>query len=50
MLRPGDWAAFVAERRAKCVEQQRKRGLGERWLEHVPGFLYGVHLLRQNRG
>ncbi|GAB2841440.1 aminoglycoside phosphotransferase family protein [Lentzea nigeriaca] len=44
VLGPGDWAAFVAERRAKCVEQQRKHGLGEWWLEQIPEFLDGVDL------
>ena len=43
-LGPGDWAAFVAGQRKGCVEQQRKRGLGERWLERIPGFLDGVDL------
>ncbi|GGN28083.1 phosphotransferase [Lentzea pudingi] len=44
VLGPVDWAAFVGERRAVCVEQQRKRGLGARWLERIPAFLDGVDL------
>lgn len=44
VLGPPDWAAFVAERKAACVEQQRKRGLDERWLERIPAFLDGVDL------
>ncbi|SDP95242.1 hypothetical protein [Lentzea jiangxiensis] len=27
VLGPADWAAFVGQRRAVCVERQRKRGL-----------------------
>lgn len=44
VLGPVDWAAFVAERRAVCVERQRKRGLDARWLERIPAFLGGVDL------
>ncbi|WP_052685170.1 phosphotransferase [Lentzea aerocolonigenes] len=34
----------MAEQRAKCVEQQRKLGFGERWLEQIPEILDGVDL------
>lgn len=44
VLQPRDWAAFVAEQQAGCVEQQRKRKLGERWLEQIPEFLDSVDL------
>lgn len=44
VLEPRDWAAFVAEQRAGCVEQQRKRKLDERWLEQIPEFLDSVDL------
>ncbi|WP_167971483.1 aminoglycoside phosphotransferase family protein [Lentzea indica] len=44
VLEPKDWAAFVAEQRAGCVEQQRKRDLSEHWLEQIPEFLDDVDL------
>ncbi|MCG8923141.1 hypothetical protein [Lentzea sp. CC55] len=44
VLGPADWTAFVAQRRSACVEQQRKRGLGEWWLERIPEFPRGVDL------
>jgi hygromycin-B 7''-O-kinase len=34
-----DWSAFVAAQRASAVERQRARGLDERWLAQIPGFL-----------
>lgn len=44
VLQPDDWAAFVAGQRAKCIEQQRKYELDERWLEQIPEFLDSVDL------
>jgi len=34
-----DWGAFLAAQRASAVERQRARGLDERWLAQIPGFL-----------
>ncbi|HWN69067.1 MAG TPA: aminoglycoside 3'-phosphotransferase/choline kinase family protein [Haliangium sp.] len=34
-----DWAGFVRRQRARCVEQQRARGLAPEWLEQIPAFL-----------
>ncbi|MFD4640676.1 phosphotransferase family protein [Lentzea sp. NPDC058436] len=42
VLGPRDWAAFVGEQRATCVEQQRKHGLNRLWLERISEFLDGV--------
>jgi hygromycin-B 7''-O-kinase len=39
-----DWPRFVAEQRRTAVERQRRRGLDERWLEQIPGFLDGTGL------
>jgi hygromycin-B 7''-O-kinase len=44
VLGPVDWAAFIGEQRAVCVERQRKRGLDAWWLERIPAFLDGVDL------
>jgi hygromycin-B 7''-O-kinase len=42
--RPADWPAFVAERRAQCVSEQRSLGLPALWAEQIPGFLDEVAL------
>ena len=34
-----DWGAFVGGQRESAVARQRARGLGERWVEQIPGFL-----------
>jgi hygromycin-B 7''-O-kinase len=34
-----DWAGFVRQQRARCLEQQRARGLGPEWLAQIPAFL-----------
>lgn len=48
---PGpDWAGFVREQRARCLEQQRARGLGPEWLEQIPSFLDAVELAAPARG
>ncbi|MFH8288193.1 aminoglycoside phosphotransferase family protein [Streptomyces sp. NPDC018059] len=44
VLGPRDWDAFLAGQRAGAVEQQRKRGLPESWLEQIPAFLDSVTL------
>ncbi|MGW7366680.1 phosphotransferase [Streptomyces sp. NPDC054841] len=44
VLGPGDWGAFVDRQRAGAVEQQRRHGLPEPWLEQIPGFLGSVAL------
>ncbi|WP_055698969.1 MULTISPECIES: aminoglycoside phosphotransferase family protein [Streptomyces] len=44
VLGPGDWGAFVDRQRAGAVEQQRRHGLAESWLEQIPGFLDSVEL------
>ncbi|AXB47525.1 aminoglycoside phosphotransferase family protein [Amycolatopsis albispora] len=41
---PADWPEFLAARRAKAVEQQRRAGLAEEWLAQIPGFLAEVDL------
>jgi hygromycin-B 7''-O-kinase len=40
----GDWPGFLATQRRGCVERQRSRGLGEPWLEQIPGFLESAPL------
>lgn len=45
-----DWAGFVAEQRARCVEHQRARGLGAEWLDPLPTFLESVALAAPARG
>jgi hygromycin-B 7''-O-kinase len=42
---PEDWPAFVAERRAGCIGEQRELGLAPAWLEQYPGFLDDIALL-----
>ena len=35
----GDWRSFLKQQRASAVERQRSRGLEERWVEQIEGFL-----------
>ncbi|MGW5702132.1 phosphotransferase family protein [Amycolatopsis japonica] len=44
VLGPPDWAAFVAEQRAKVVEHHRRTGLDESWIAQIPAFLDSVEL------
>lgn len=43
-LGPADGESFLAHQRAGVVERQRAIGLGEEWLEQIPGFLESVEL------
>ncbi|MGC7095580.1 phosphotransferase family protein [Amycolatopsis lurida] len=43
-LGPADWSEFIATQRAKAVQQQRKAGLADEWLEQIPDFLAEVEL------
>ncbi|HEX6341265.1 aminoglycoside 3'-phosphotransferase/choline kinase family protein [Umezawaea sp.] len=43
-LGPGDWQAFITRQKAGCVERQAARGLGENWLNQIPGFVDSVDL------
>jgi hygromycin-B 7''-O-kinase len=42
-MRP-DWSTFVAAQRETCVARMKTRGLGDAWLEQLPGFLDSVDL------
>jgi hygromycin-B 7''-O-kinase len=33
------WPGFIRQQHQSAVERQRQRGLGEAWLEQIPGFL-----------
>ena len=39
-----DWPDFLARQHATAVERQVRHGLGQQWLEQIPGFLEGVAL------
>jgi hygromycin-B 7''-O-kinase len=39
-----DWGAFIAGRRAMCVEHQTARGADPKWLALIPDFLNGLEL------
>ncbi|MFJ8079011.1 phosphotransferase family protein [Streptomyces sp. NPDC096205] len=49
VLGPGDWGAFVDRQTAGAVEQQRRKGLSEAWLEQIPDFLAATPLPRAPR-
>ncbi|MER7579105.1 aminoglycoside phosphotransferase family protein [Kitasatospora sp. NPDC097691] len=43
-LGPGDWLAFLDDRRADAVARRRRRGLPEAWSEQIPDFLAAAPL------
>ncbi|MEU7599047.1 aminoglycoside 3'-phosphotransferase/choline kinase family protein [Streptomyces sp. NPDC039022] len=49
VLGPGDWGSFLDSQSAAAVEQQRRLGLPDVWLEQIPDFLTSVSLPRAPR-
>ncbi|MFD3696335.1 phosphotransferase family protein [Streptomyces sp. NPDC058646] len=44
VLGPAQWDEFVERRRRSTVEQQRRHGLADAWLDRIPEFLASVPL------
>ncbi|APU13377.1 putative homoserine kinase type II (protein kinase fold) [Actinoalloteichus fjordicus] len=43
-LGPADWAEFIEDQRANCLERQLESGLAPAWAEQIPEFLDSVDL------